>query len=518
VLYRVSKAVRRRKAAFAGAAFIACSLMVGLVLALWGLREADRARRQAQTQADRLGAVNSFLRDMLSSAGPEPMEGHETTVREVVDVGAAALDGGSLRDQPEVEATARLTIGRTYAYLGKLDTAERHLRRAADLRERSVGRVDPIYAEALGALADVERQRGNRIRAVEMYREAIDLFAMTSPGHADLPGLSLSLASALYTPPHVDEAVGAFATAIEMADRIAGPDSFDALNARFVSAAMQHRPQDSIATARQAIATLIRTYGPLHPHVSATHLELGTLLHMMRDFDGAGEAYGESLRLRMETLGPDHPLTHVSRMHLAWLDESRGNFAAAGEAFLALANDDVRVFGPRVGNIPTMLNRAAVAFQKAGDLPRAQAALRQALACFAPPDPRPASVMLALVCCNLADHTLNQRNLDETRQLVQRVLDIEENILPAGDWIRGRAAGLLGAVLIGEGSFPEAEALLLRANQIMEGDSSLPRAGFRTEIRRRLVALYTRWEAAQPGVGHAQSAEQWRAAQDGAGS
>ena len=45
--------------------------------------------------------------------------------------------------RPEVEATLRLTLGKTFFKLSDLSEAEKHLRRAVDLRRKGLGPDDP---------------------------------------------------------------------------------------------------------------------------------------------------------------------------------------------------------------------------------------------------------------------------------------------------------------------------------------------------------------------------------------
>ncbi len=156
-VYRFQKLVRRNQLQFAAAALTALALLVG---AITGVRQAVRAHRaqavarqekdaatRARQQAE---AINRFLtEDLLYQAAPDHnAREKKVTMEEVLQKAAHKLEQDpQIAKQPEIEATLRVALGATFYRLGLLGEAERHLRRAGDLR-RAMGQQN---RQALGA-------------------------------------------------------------------------------------------------------------------------------------------------------------------------------------------------------------------------------------------------------------------------------------------------------------------------------------------------------------------------------
>src|SRR5262249_18815656 len=70
------------------------------------------------------------------------------TVEQVLAVATSNLDhNAEIRQQPKVEATLRLALGRTFYELGRMGEADFNLRRAFDLRRRELGRANSLTRE-----------------------------------------------------------------------------------------------------------------------------------------------------------------------------------------------------------------------------------------------------------------------------------------------------------------------------------------------------------------------------------
>jgi eukaryotic-like serine/threonine-protein kinase len=103
--------------------------------------------------------VNDFLQnDLLAQAGasaqarPDTKPDPELKVRTALDRAAAGIDG-KFEAQPLVEASIRLTIGKTYEDLGLYPEAERHVGRAVDLRHRVLGEADTSLLTSMSDMA-----------------------------------------------------------------------------------------------------------------------------------------------------------------------------------------------------------------------------------------------------------------------------------------------------------------------------------------------------------------------------
>ena len=88
----------------------------------------DARRRSLPPQASKATAISNLLQQMLQSASPYAAKGTEYTVRQMLEDFSAGL-GDQLRNQPEVEAAIRATIGNA------LEQLANPMRRAPHLKE-----------------------------------------------------------------------------------------------------------------------------------------------------------------------------------------------------------------------------------------------------------------------------------------------------------------------------------------------------------------------------------------------
>jgi tetratricopeptide (TPR) repeat protein len=151
-------------AAAAGVMFAA--LAIGLGVSLWSLRKANR-------EASRSRQVAQFLRDMLQGVEPSVALGRDTAMlREILDRTAQRLDQG-LRDQPDVEADLRTTIGRVYLDLGQCAKAEAMYREALALQKKRLGREHPEVARSLSNVGWAVSAQRKFAEAETLFREAL---------------------------------------------------------------------------------------------------------------------------------------------------------------------------------------------------------------------------------------------------------------------------------------------------------------------------------------------------------
>src|SRR5204862_6474207 len=100
------------------------------------IRERDaKAKAAAQTEL-----INKFLANFLGEAAPDKNAREKKVTAEELFRNAAKkiTSDPKFSTDPEVEASMRLTLGDTFNKLGALDDAERHLRKAVDLRRKAL--------------------------------------------------------------------------------------------------------------------------------------------------------------------------------------------------------------------------------------------------------------------------------------------------------------------------------------------------------------------------------------------
>jgi eukaryotic-like serine/threonine-protein kinase len=191
--YQVNKFAKRNRAFVAGLAAVLGVSIVGTVVSIsFAVGEAEQKKlaqqnesiaiqaqlvaeqRTEETQREQAVAqsINRFLNEqLLGSAAPE-REGRDVLVRDMLRIAARELDD-TPPAIPEVEASLRLTIGRTYTGLGYFEQSEMHLRQAVSLWESLEGADSLKAAEASEALAFALMRTGKLEEAYALSKRVL---------------------------------------------------------------------------------------------------------------------------------------------------------------------------------------------------------------------------------------------------------------------------------------------------------------------------------------------------------
>src|SRR5262245_31734642 len=146
--YRFRKLVRRNKVVFVAASAITATLLLGLTVSTWLFLEEKSAHHRAVSEAAKATSVNDLLQEMLASANPDQSKGTDYMVRQLLDEFSERLSK-QLKNQPEVEASIRATIGNAYRRLSLTDKAQPHLTAALELRKNNLGADHVDVAQSL---------------------------------------------------------------------------------------------------------------------------------------------------------------------------------------------------------------------------------------------------------------------------------------------------------------------------------------------------------------------------------
>ncbi len=189
--YRAGKFVGRHRAAVAAASVALAALLGGAGLALWQARVAEGERDRAETEAAKAEAVTDFLTAMLGASDPTE-DGQGVRVADLIERASADADS-VLADQPEVEAAVRVALGKTFMELSRHADAERELRRAVALYDRTAGPVSAGAVDARGALGEAYLAAARYPRADSVLSAA--LRAERALGRGDTQTLATLLAN-----------------------------------------------------------------------------------------------------------------------------------------------------------------------------------------------------------------------------------------------------------------------------------------------------------------------------------
>jgi eukaryotic-like serine/threonine-protein kinase len=170
--YRASKFIKRHKVGVFAASLILLSLIGGIVVSVWQARNARREKEKAEV-------VNQFLQALLGAANPETnrsrSNGHDTTVKELLDAAAARLETEDLSSQPEVKAELQKIIGLSYLTQGQYDAANKNLDAAIDAKKKLYGENSPETLQTLVVIGDLWINKGKYEEADKFYRQRLSI-------------------------------------------------------------------------------------------------------------------------------------------------------------------------------------------------------------------------------------------------------------------------------------------------------------------------------------------------------
>ncbi len=227
-----------------------------------------------------------------------------------------------------------------------------------------------------------------------------------------------------------------------------------------------------------------------------TLISMNDLALAYRDAGRLAEAvplFEDALKRRQATLDPDHPETLNTMNNLALAYRDTGRLAEA----LTLYEDTLKRTKAKLGpnhrlTLQVMKNLAA-AYQAAGRLPEAlplfEAALKGRQATLGPDHPDTLSSMSILARAYLADKPA------QSESLLRQALAILDKKSP-DDWQIFETRSLLGASLLGQKKYAEAEPFLLEGYEGMKArEVKVPPPSRRrlAEAGKRIVTLYTAW-------------------------
>ncbi|UCE58450.1 MAG: serine/threonine protein kinase [Phycisphaerales bacterium] len=314
-LYRFRKTVIRHKTAF-GFVTALFVLVTGFGIVMgYSYAQAQRARDVAEANMlraleaeERAKTESDFMHELLSSVEPSRAQGREISVRYVLDGASRRIEDGWLKEQPEVQAAVRLTIGKTYLSLGLFAAAESHLDAAEEAYVRLLGPDHPETLRARYAVALLSESRGEREEAVARFRPIMQAQThVLGPEHADTLASMNALGKALWLTPR-----------------------------RLPEAEELHR---------QVLQTQRRTLGEEHADTLESAINLGTALALQSELTEAEKLLGETLRVQRRVLGDQHPDLARATNNLAYVFEGQGKIEEAEALYRESLERDRKILG-----------------------------------------------------------------------------------------------------------------------------------------------------------------------------
>jgi tetratricopeptide (TPR) repeat protein len=329
--YQLKKFARRNKALVAGVAAIFFVLVAGVAISSYEALRARRAEQHSQSEAATAQAVVDFLQnDMLAQASaktqvsqgikPDP----DLKVRTALDRAAQRVEG-KFKDQPEVEAAIRQTLGQTYRDLGLFRESERHLERALELRRKVLGPDDPKTIETLLSLAESASQGEDRAKSEALNAQAVETSRRRfGPEHPTTLRAMTGLANEYLFQWKDFQAEPLATQAVEISSRVLSPEDPVSLQAKDALAgvySLQGRYSKAAALEEQVIPICRRVLGSDHPDTLRREQTLSDDYGELGKYAQAEELQKEIIEIQRRVLGPEHPdvLTSMYKLTSTYL-------------------------------------------------------------------------------------------------------------------------------------------------------------------------------------------------------
>jgi len=322
-----------------------------LLLTSFGVGMAILARRASQ-QARIANQTTAFLLGLFEANDPEQGRGDKITARELLDKGAANLNGSAGQD-PIVQVSLLDSIGTIYNYLGDSDKAKEMLYKSLRIRHEHLAKDDLAEADTLARLADVESDLSHFDQSLQLNQRALATYRSRSdnkPGGED-KRIAIRLqriSSDYWEQDNMPQAEAYEREAMELSTRLVGRHDERTLEmigdmgviVDIEGKVLEAEPyfKEYLSGEEELNPQNVPNLGHAWNCISWLHYRLGRLADSEQDMRNA-------LALRIRAFGEKHWVTAGAQTGLAYILLSRGK---ADEA-LALATEaketDVRIYG-----------------------------------------------------------------------------------------------------------------------------------------------------------------------------
>jgi eukaryotic-like serine/threonine-protein kinase len=421
--------------------------------------ERDRAEREAI----KARKASEVLTGLLTATDPYEIRGSDDpTIRGVLDAGAGQVQK-ELAGQPELQAEMLTLFGRIYRRLGVYDKAQPLLEQALVSGAAAFGHEHVNVAQTLHDLGTLLADKGDYAGAAERLEEALAMRRkLLGNENADV-AITLSELGRVY------QDLG--------------------LNAR----------ADPLQ--REALRIRQKVLGEEDRETAVSLSDVASVRRLSGDLDGAEVLLNECLATNRKTRGDVHPNTASTLHDLALISVARRDHAKA-EALLRTALDIARkTLGDKHPVVATTLNSLSHVFSAERRFDEAAAALQEALA-IARPALGSEHQLVAIYAINLAAVQLLRNQAASAEDLLREALLIRAHapgIVPSrrrtitdDDWSVVRTKALLGATLVAQQRYGEAEAILLEARRDLDMQPQRSPRDVTATIT-GLVQLYEAW-------------------------
>ena len=518
-VYRARKFIRRHRGPMFAASLLLITLIAGAagtavfaVLESRARTRAENAEATATRRADDLQKVAEFQRTQLRSIEPEQMGAHiredlfaearsawnESRVGEAdaaarlkalqdsltgtnfTNIAMKTLDRNlfsqsikaiheQFKDQPLIRANLLYTVARTMSALGIFDNALPPTLEALEIRRRELGNENDDTIASISGAGDLYRSMGKLADSQKLFQEELDLtMRIHGKDHPSTLIAMSDMAAVLSDQRKFADADPYFSESLERSRKVLGDDDRETLS-RMSSQAFNLRMRAKLPEAeglcREAAERCRRVLGPDDRDTMTAVNMLGSLLWAEGKSKDAAPLIDEALATARRTLGDDNPTTLDYLFNSGAIFRDLGQHEESAKRLQEAYDRSVRVQGK--DHLHTIFYVAT-----------------------------------------LAEVQSDLREFDRSAESFSTALAGFQAHYGDADSKTLRTKRGLGVALTELGRFAEAEPLLIAAEA---GIRPLKNPKQAATCDSALATLYEKWEAVEPGKGHAAAAAEWKA-------
>jgi serine/threonine protein kinase/tetratricopeptide (TPR) repeat protein len=447
--------------------------------------------------------------------------------------------------------SARHRLGSAYQSAGRIDEAIRMCEETLKRCESKLAADDADLLNARNNLATAYRLAGRYADAIRLHEQVLQLREKKlGSDHPDTLGSRYNLGVALNDLGQHEEAIRLHAETLRRAEAKLGAEHHLPLLVRgglAVAYRRASRLSDAIRETQQLLNLRVAKLGADHPEALTLRNNLAAAYKENGQISDAIRLHEENLPLRERRLGPDHPGTLTTLHNLAVAYVADGQVTKALEYYeRALAAQTTRIGREHPDTLATMSDLAsaytrtsqfdkaiplfeetvqaqssklgaehaatvkstynlAISYQRAAQNNKAELLWQKLLALARTRENLPGTSMDQLLS-NLGSVLLLQDKPAAAEPVLRECLEIHVRHHP-DDWQRFRTLSQVGASLLGQKRYAEAEPLLLDGYQGLDARAATvpisQRRGHLASSARWLTELYDGWDKKE-------LADQWR--------
>ncbi len=463
--YRAGKFVRRHKLGMAAGALVAASLVIGLAVSLSQMRVARSERDRAQLQTAKAQQVSSFLRSLFESSFPRRSRGEKFTAQDLLDTGAARVDG-ELAQQPEIQASMLALLGSVYLELGLFEKAEPLLARSLVLREKLLGRDHVEVAESLYWLGRLKNRVADYPASETHLKRAVEIRERELPHQPALAEALSQLGVTLGTIGKNDEARQLLRRAVEIEEKAGGPNLYKWLtNLAAIETALGDF-ESARRLLERALEIGVRSEGRMDVQVDVTLLNLASILRQQEDYARAQTLYERALAMDEKTYGKEHQAVCYVLSELGELRLAMGDFERARECLDRSREVCERALGPDHQGMANPLTYSARLLLAEGEPREALPLLERSLGLNEKALHGQNSNGIAENLVDIAEAKKRLDGPEAAEPILRRALAIQREVLVPGHRSLVPTLTALGRALADQGREAEARPLLAEAAEI----------------------------------------------------